>query len=65
MVKFVGSSVNKNNPKFRKHSEMSQSIFSNTSYEKGDTASFKLEVVQENYKYMIETTISYLRGSPL
>lgn len=44
---------------------MSQSIFSNTSYEKGDTASFKLEVVQENYKYMIETTISYLRGSPL
>lgn len=65
MLKFVGSNLNKTNSKFRKHSEMSQSIFSNTSYEKGDSANFKLEVIQQNYKYIVETIVSYLRNSPL
>jgi hypothetical protein len=42
---------------------MNQSIFSNTSYEKGETVSIKIEVEQECYRYMIEGSISYVKSS--
>lgn len=47
MVKSLGLNKSKDAAaKYRKQSEMSQSIFSNGSYERGDILTLKIEVVQ-------------------